>query len=59
MKIKNSIFKDISKSSYEGYFITTKAHTSQINRIFLKPALVHLQSFDFIPYHPYLVDICV
>ena len=54
---ENSIFKDISKSSYEGYFITTKSTTSQINRIALKPALVHLHSFNFIPYHPYLVDI--
>ena len=54
---ENSIFKEISKSSYEGYFITTKSTTSQIGRIALKPALVHLYSFNFIPYHPYLVDI--
>ena len=40
----------------EGYFITTKSTTSQVSRIALKPALVHLYSFNFIPYHPYLVD---
>ncbi len=54
---ENSIFKEISKSSSEGYFITTKSTTSQVSRIALKPALVHLYSFNFIPYHPYLVDI--
>ena len=53
---ENTILSEISELNLDGYFITTKSTTDHITRVFKKPVLAHLYSFNFIPYHPYLVD---
>ena len=50
------IFKDISNLNFDGYIITTSNTVNYVNRYALKPVLLDTQSFDFIPYHPYLVQ---
>ena len=50
------IFKDISNLNFDGYIVTTSDTVNYVNRYTLKPILLDTQSFDFIPYHPYLVQ---
>ena len=51
-----NIFHEISDLNLDGYFIVTSSTLYHTNRIGLKPVLVDTMSFDFIPYHPYLVS---
>ena len=53
---KQNIFQEISNLDLNGYFIVTSSTLHYTNRIALKPILVDTMSFDFIPYHPYLVS---
>ena len=50
-----NIFKDISNLNYKGYFITTSDTVNYFNQYSMKPILLDTQSFDFLPYHPYLL----
>tara|TARA_A100001011_G_C14191335_1_gene791463 strand:+ start:91 stop:573 length:483 start_codon:yes stop_codon:yes gene_type:complete len=54
--INNEFFIDFSNSKTIGYFITTSETRRFVHTMSLKPILLDTQSFDFIPYHPYLVD---
>jgi len=54
--LKNKIFHDLSKMKLEGYFITTTSTASQTHKIGLKPILLKTDTFNFLPYHPYLVN---
>ena len=49
-------FKDLINLNTSGYFITSSQITSLTHNISLKPVLLDTKSFDFIPYHPYLID---
>ena len=46
-------FFDLNTS---GYFIITSKTFNYTHAIGLKPILLDTRSFDFIPYHPYLID---
>ncbi len=50
------IFEDISNLNFDGYLVTTSDTVNYVNKYTLKPILLDTQSFDFIPYHPYLVQ---
>ena len=52
--IDSNIFREISFSNLEGYFITTSSTTNHTTRLALKPILLDVQSFDFVPIHPHL-----
>ena len=49
-------FKDLENLNTSGYFITSSQKTNLAHIISKKPILLDTKSFDFIPYHPYLVD---
>ena len=49
-------FNDLINLKTSGYFITTSSTTSYTHLLGLKPILLDTSSFDFIPYHPYLVN---
>ena len=49
-------FNDLSNFNSSGYFITTSQTTSYTHVLGLKPILLDTRSFDFIPYHPYLIN---
>ncbi len=58
-KEKNSdaqFFKDLKNLNTSGYFITSSQTTNLAHVISNKPVLLDIKSFDFIPYHPYLID---
>jgi len=67
IKVKNGFVSNVSKESQisdmdisnlnlDGYLITTSNTVNYVNKYVLKPILLDTQSFDFIPYHPYLVE---
>ena len=49
-------FKEIKNLNTSGYFITSSQKTNFTHIISEKPVLLDVKSFDFIPYHPYLID---
>ena len=58
-KEKNSdakFFKELINLNTSGYFITSSQTTNFTHIISKKPVLLDTKSFDFIPYHPYLID---
>ncbi len=54
--VDKKFFKDLSNLKTTGYFITTSQTTNYTHVLALKPILLDTNSFDFIPYHPYLID---
>tara|TARA_B100000963_G_scaffold343492_1_gene345385 strand:- start:11829 stop:13382 length:1554 start_codon:yes stop_codon:yes gene_type:complete len=60
MNFKPSITSDViefvKKENFEEYLLTSSSLTPIIFKKTKKPILLHTESMDFIPYHPYLVD---
>ena len=54
--LDTKFFNDLSVLNTTTYFITTSQTTHHTHALGLKPILLDTRSFDFIPYHPYLVD---
>ena len=46
----------IENKDFDGYILTSSNLTSSIFKKAKKPILLHTDSMDFIPYHPYLVN---
>ncbi len=46
----------IKESNSKGHIITSSNFTSEVFKKTEKPILLHTESLDFIPYHPYLVN---
>ena len=53
---EKSFFIDLLNLNTTGYFITTSKTFNSTHSLSLKPILLDTRSFDFIPYHPYLID---
>ena len=53
---EKSFFIDLLNLNTKGYFITTSKTFNSTHSLSLKPILLDTRSFDFIPYHPYLID---
>ena len=49
-------FDYLKKTNFNGYVLTSSKLTSKIFKKIEKPILLHTESMDFIPYHPYLVN---
>ena len=46
----------LKKANFKGYILTSSKLTSKIFKKVEKPILLHTDSMDFIPYHPYLAN---
>tara|TARA_B100000900_G_C20413647_1_gene647934 strand:- start:252 stop:836 length:585 start_codon:yes stop_codon:yes gene_type:complete len=52
----SDIIEYVKKENFEEYLLTTSSLTPIIFKKTKKPILLHTESMDFIPYHPYLVN---
>ena len=55
-KYSSKIIEFVKKENFDEYILTSSSITSNVFKNTQKPILLHTESMDFIPYHPYLVD---
>ena len=46
----------IKETNFDGYILVSSNITNFIFKKTQKPILLHTESMDFLPYHPYLLD---
>ena len=58
LKVKepSKVLEYVKKNNFDGYVLTSSKFASIVFKKSKKPILLHTDSMDFIPYHPYLID---